>query len=298
MQRNGVPLKIRQQRNPVPLHSKMQESNRLVSIVIPAYNVGQYIGETLKSIVAQTYPHLEIIIINDGSTDNTEGVVQSFADPRIQYFFQLNRGVSAARNHGFLKTKGDYIVFFDADDVMSPDFLAARIEALENDTTIDFCCGALIFFPNHKEQLGACEDIPREVLLYQSNIETCPSNYLFRRTIVEKVSFDPELSSAADRFFLLNIAQFGKGIRVKKGILHYRFMPNSMSGQLTKKMVDDNAVFYEKVIAADLIPTDFRKEALLKGYYILGVSYLKIGEILKAIMYGIKFMKICITTVW
>jgi glycosyltransferase involved in cell wall biosynthesis len=240
----------------------MQESNRLVSIVIPAYNAGQYIVETLNSILAQTYPHFEIIIINDGSTDNTEGVVKKYSDTRIQYCFQENKGVSIARNNGFSKTKGAYIVFFDADDIMSPDFLEARLAVLDKDIKLDFCCGTLVFFPNHKEQLGACTDIPREVLLYQSNIETCPSNYLFRRKILEKVRFDPQLSSTADRFFLLQVGQISKGKRVEKGTLHYRFMPDSMSGQLSEKMVDDNALFYKKLIAADLIPTDFKKRSI------------------------------------
>jgi teichuronic acid biosynthesis glycosyltransferase TuaG len=277
-------------RNSILLYSKIQESKALVSVVIPAYNADAYIQETLDSILAQTYADFEIILINDGSTDNTEGVIQSYADSRIQYFFQKNQGVSAARNAGFLKTKGEYIVFFDADDKMSVDFLEARVEALKSDTTIDFCCGTLVFFPNYKEQLGACEDIPMEILLYQQNIETCPSNYLFRRNILEKISFNGQLSSTADRFFLLQVAQIAKGKRVESGILQYRFMPDSMSGQLTKKMVDDNEMFYSLLVEQNLIPLNIKQKALKKGYYVLGASYWKMGYCLKSIRYLFKYV--------
>jgi glycosyltransferase involved in cell wall biosynthesis len=276
------------------------QSTPTVSIIIPAYNAAAFIGETIDSILNQTYSDFEIIVINDGSTDDmvqtlhqvfgmTEGGVKSFSDTRILYFYKQNEGVSIARNTGFGFSKGQYIVFFDADDVMSPDFLEKRLGALEDNKEVDFCCGMLDFFPIKKEQLGACDDIPSEILLYNQRIETCPSNYMFRRSVVERVTFHPQLASTADRFFLLQIAQFAKGIRIKEGKLRYRFNPNSMSGRLTPFYVKDNERFYQLLEDNKLIPKSLENAALLKGYYILGAMNWKIGRWLKAGKFFIKW---------
>ena len=271
----------------------MQE-NPLVSIVIPAYNAAPFIKYTIDSILAQTYSNFEIIIINDGSTDNTEGVVKNFSDARIQYFFKQNEGVSIARNTGFKYTRGSYIVFFDADDLMSFDFLEKRINALKGNKDIGFCCGNLEFFPIHKEQQGACDDIPSEILLYYSHIETCPSNYMFRRNVVEKVSFHPQLASSADRFFLLQVAQFAKGKRIVDSNLKYRFSSAGMSGTLTQRLVDDNTRFYELVQKYDLIPQGIYRKVKLKEYYILAGMNWKMLNPIKTLWYSLFFFFIAV----
>jgi teichuronic acid biosynthesis glycosyltransferase TuaG len=270
------------------------QSTPTVSIIIPAYNAAAFIGETIESILKQTYSDFEVIVINDGSTDDTEGGVKSFSDTRILYFYKQNQGVSIARNTGFGFSKGKYLVFFDADDVMSPDFLEKRLGALEGNKEIGFCCGILEFFPIHKEQLGACEDIPSGILLYNQRIETCPSNYMFRRSVVERVNFHPQLASTADRYFLLQIAQFATGSRVEGGNLRYRFNPNSMSGRLTPQYLEDNERFYQLLKDNKLIPNYIEKDALLKGYYILGAMNWKMGRWLKSISYLVKWFGLSI----
>lgn len=102
----------------------------LCSIIIPAFNIEEYIGATLASVVAQTYRNIEVIIIDDGSTDATAKIVKAFAanDPRIVYLNQENQGPGAARNYGLRLAKGAYIVIFDGDDLMLP-MLVARVIA-------------------------------------------------------------------------------------------------------------------------------------------------------------------------
>jgi glycosyltransferase involved in cell wall biosynthesis len=95
---------------------------RLVSIIIPAYNAAPFLVETIQSLCNQTYTHWEAIIVNDGSTDNTATICDSFIDKRVSTIHQSNTGVATARNNGLALAKGDYIVFFDADDLMAPDF--------------------------------------------------------------------------------------------------------------------------------------------------------------------------------
>lgn len=93
------------------------------SVVIPLYNKAQFVGKTLQSVLAQTFADIEIIIVNDGSTDQSEAVVQQFDDPRIQYYLRENKGVAAARNLGITLASADYVAFLDADDYWYPDFL-------------------------------------------------------------------------------------------------------------------------------------------------------------------------------
>jgi glycosyltransferase involved in cell wall biosynthesis len=267
----------------------MQESKGLVSIIIPAYNAAVFIQETLDSILAQTYKNFEIIIIDDGSKDNTEGVVKQYTDKRISYKVKENEGVSIARNYGFPFSKGQYIVFFDHDDLMPIDFLEKRVEVLDDNDGIGFCCGKLEFFPKYKEQYGACEDIPREILLYYQHIETCPSNYLFRRNLVEKVKFHPNLAIAADRFFLLQIAQLSKGKRIEEAKLKYRFESTNFSAQLTPRYVEDNELYYTLLETHKLIPKQIANLAKQKGNYILGAMNFKISRPYQAFKYVVKW---------
>jgi glycosyltransferase involved in cell wall biosynthesis len=99
-------------------------------VVIPAYNVAPFIGDTLASLRSQTMAEWEAIIIDDGSRDGTGDVVAAFADPRVRLVAQANAGVSAARNRGMAEARGDALCFLDADDWLSPDALARMLAAL------------------------------------------------------------------------------------------------------------------------------------------------------------------------
>jgi len=103
----------------------------MVSIVIPLYNKEHSIATTLQTVLTQTWQDLEIIIVDDGSTDNSLSIVRCFADERIHIFQQANAGVSAARNRGIKEAHGELIAFLDADDEWKPDYLATQMELVE-----------------------------------------------------------------------------------------------------------------------------------------------------------------------
>jgi teichuronic acid biosynthesis glycosyltransferase TuaG len=277
------------------------QSSPTVSIIIPAYNAAAFIGETIDSILNQTYSDFEIIVINDGSTDDTEGGVKFFLDKRVQYFYKKNEGVSIARNTGFGFSKGKYLVFFDADDVMSPDFLERRVKALDKNTEIGFYCGEVEHFPikNEKPIYGACLDISREILLYQQDISTCPSNYMFRRSVLEthKIQFHPELSSPADRLFLMQVAAVTQGERVEGGHLKYRVREGSMSA-LTEKWLADNEKFYTLLKQLKLIPPKIATEVSFKKNNIFARVNWRLNRKRQAFICGVKlfmdFIKISI----
>lgn len=97
----------------------------LISVIVPCYNQGEYLSDALDSLIRQTYPTWEAIVVNDGSSDNTEEVALSYVhkDPRIQYVRQENKGLSAARNLGISKASGEFILPLDSDDMLAPEFM-------------------------------------------------------------------------------------------------------------------------------------------------------------------------------
>ena len=119
-----------------------------VSIVIPCYNQGQYLDEAVNSVLNQTYQDFEIIIVNDGSRDDTELVALNLSkkDTRILYYYKNNGGLSSARNFGYEKSNGDYIQFLVSDYTIYPDKLKKQIDIFENDKTIDICYTNYILF--------------------------------------------------------------------------------------------------------------------------------------------------------
>ena len=99
-----------------------------VSVIVPAYNTDAYIERMIMCLLKQTYKNLQLIFIDDGSTDKTAEIIKSFTDPRIEYYYQNNSGVSAARNSGLNKATGDKIFFFDSDDTFEPSLIRDCIE--------------------------------------------------------------------------------------------------------------------------------------------------------------------------
>jgi glycosyltransferase involved in cell wall biosynthesis len=100
-----------------------------VSVVIPAYNYAKFLANTVDSVLCQTYGNFELIVVDDGSVDNTRAVVEAYHDGRVRYVFQENSGLSAARNTGIRQARFDYIAFLDADDEWMPDLLEAGMKA-------------------------------------------------------------------------------------------------------------------------------------------------------------------------
>src|SRR5439155_24592191 len=101
----------------------------LVSILIPAYNAQEWIADTVRSAIAQTWPRKEIIVVDDGSTDHTLAVARHFESHSVRVVTQTNQGAAAARNKAFSLSRGDYIQWLDADDLLSPDKVAHQMQA-------------------------------------------------------------------------------------------------------------------------------------------------------------------------
>jgi len=125
-----------------------------ISIIVPIYNVAPYLPACLDSIIHQTYLNLEIILVDDGSTDSSNKICEQYktVDPRIQVIHQKNQGVSTARNAGLALAAGHYITFADADDLLEPSLLAECIKAIET--------GRMYCIMDLKRMSGKAEKFP------------------------------------------------------------------------------------------------------------------------------------------
>ena len=120
---------------------KLEDVNSLISIIVPVYNVQEYLPKCLDSIINQTYKNLEIILVDDGSTDNSGRICDEYAkrDKRIKFIRQKNSGQANARNKGIKESKGKYIAFVDSDDWIDEDFIETLEQYISNDNIV--CCG-------------------------------------------------------------------------------------------------------------------------------------------------------------
>lgn len=184
----------------------------MVSVVIPLYNKASHIAKTLKCVLAQTYTDYEIVVVNDGSTDNSAEVVRSCPDPRIRLIDQPNGGVSSARNRGTQEATGEYVAYLDADDEWEPDYLATQMSLVEK---YPYCT---VFVVNYR-----CSDINGRITYPIINNLPFTENdgELINYFIVASSSHPPicSITIMVRREAMLSIGGFPVGIRSGEDLL-------------------------------------------------------------------------------
>ncbi len=224
-----------------------------VSVVIPTYNYGHFIVEAIQSVLVQTYSNVEIIVVDDGSIDDTARRLTGFRD-RIRYIRQPNQGVSAARNRGILAAKGEFVGFLDADDKWHPQFLERLIPVLAarhdvalvgsgRSTDAECLCATI-------DEGTPVSDVPVEWLLTRHPL--APSAVVIRRSIFDVVGgFDTKCSGVADRDMWIRIAFAGRLAIVHARLAWYRIHGSSMSAPSnTRKMELDDLYVLRKAFAS------------------------------------------------
>ncbi|HIF9538797.1 TPA: glycosyltransferase [Photobacterium damselae] len=226
-----------------------------VSIVLPVFNAEDYVKEAIESVLNQTFRDFELIIINDGSTDNSSLIINKIHDKRIVYIEQENKGLSKSLNLGISKARGTYIARMDADDICMPDRLLKQVEVFEKNPDIAIVCGNVIYINSQgvgdRVSLTPSKDKAIRFKLKKGNVIFHPST-MFRLNIYNKTrGYDENINCYIEDYILwLQILEYGNIFCIKEPILKYRVLDNSISRSLPYGM--------DKVI---------RKVASEKGYY-------------------------------
>lgn len=247
-----------------------------VSVVIPMYNAERYIEETIQSVLSQTYEDLEVLIVNDGSTDDSLSVCRRFDDPRIRILCQENRGLAGARNTGIRHAQGKFIALLDADDLWLPTKLEEQVAHLENNpgVGVSFCLFSII--DDHGEAMGRSPtsrayDVSTAHLL-MSNPLGNGSTIVVRREVFEAIAIEAERDGQPATFYFDERFRAAQGVEdldcwlrisaltdwriacCPKVLVRYRFSANSMSNDARQMVASwDLAVDHAEAYAAEVV---------------------------------------------
>lgn len=214
-----------------------------ISIIIPTYNNAKYLVRCIDSILNQTYKNIEIIIVDDGSTDNTKDILKKYDYKSINYIYQKNRGVSSARNKGLQNSSGEYIMFLDSDDFYDCNYCKKMLKALINSDS-DICISGMKYkYPNFeilKEYYKSdCLFSDKNIInFYDENI----NNYLlysactkiYKRDLLKNVWFDENMKIGEDYIFNLQYLKRCKKIYYISNN-YYNYVSNTESATATLK---------------------------------------------------------------
>jgi len=227
----------------------IKRDNPIISVVIPTYNRKEALARAVSSVVAQSWAQWELIVVDDGSTDNTEEALWPFSDPRILYVRHTeNRGGSAARNSGISRARGEYVAFLDSDDEWFPEKLAEDVAAFSRPGVGLVYCGKELVDPDGRVLLRRIPSLEGELyrqLLAHDFIGSC-SRVAVRRDILEAIGgFDENLPARQDWDLWVRAAKLGKVGCVRKCLVRRHLGHEQISGSL-KRICDGHAKVVEK----------------------------------------------------
>jgi glycosyltransferase involved in cell wall biosynthesis len=229
----------------------------LISVIITSYNQARFVTYTVTSVLEQTYSPLEVIVVDDGSTDETKAELAPYLD-KIRYIYQLNQGVSVARNTGIKAAKGELIAFLDGDDLWLPHKLALQVECLEKSRDVGLVHSNVSYFgandEGERQTKGALTTYAGDCyaeLLLRNRITT--SSVLVRRDCLKQVGlFDEGIRKASteDYDLWIRIARYFEFAYVPDPVVLYRVHPNNAINDF-RTLIENERYVLEKSIEAD-----------------------------------------------
>jgi glycosyltransferase involved in cell wall biosynthesis len=217
--------------------SDIKIDSPLVSIIMPCYNGGKYLSETLESVYKQTYENWECIIMDDGSTDNSKQVISEYQkkDKRYKYFYQSNKGTSAARNNAIHESKGKYILPLDSDDKISPQYIEQAADVLEKSNDVKLVYAKAMLFGILKGPWNLRPYSQKEMLI--ENMIFCSA--LFRRTDFDNTpGFSEDMRDGFEDwdFWLTFLNESDKVHQIPEVHFYYRIRDNSRNPSVDEAM--------------------------------------------------------------
>jgi glycosyltransferase involved in cell wall biosynthesis len=265
-----------------------------VSVIIPNYNYGRYLKECIDSVLVQTYPNVEVIVIDDGSTDDSLSILKNYGN-RILVIEQANQGVSAARNRGIEEAKGELFAFLDADDAWDADKLNLQGAVLQ-DKNIGMVYTGLQFISEDSKETGqSLRGASGDVLEAMARMEppgmpaTGSSCLLLRKCLQDVGGFDQRLSTSADWDLWARIAAKYQVEFISKPLTRYRLHGNGM--HLNVRVLEkDNLLTLSKIFADPAASRVYRwkRRSYGKLFSILSGSHLGAGNYGRAFYFAFK----------
>ena len=274
--------------------------NPKVSVIIPTYNFEKLIGETVSSVLAQNYDNIEVIVIDDGSTDHTKEVLNRFGD-QIKYIYQNNQGESTARNCGIRQAQGQYLIFLDADDLLAPQTIQKSVDALTANPGYKVVFGQQDTFTvkeskkirfNTTKAFHSGDQFPQIV----RGISLIPGQFLLDRACLEEIgNFAEDLMFGEDWEFLLRLSKNYHFFYIPEIFAHKR---EHAAMQTFSKNRPDIVELRKGILKntfgpdAELIERRFLNRRIYADWYCAaGFTYLTGGNTLKAKEYVQKSLK-------
>lgn len=253
------------------------EAAPLVSIIIPCYNHGRFLGKALASVQRQLYPATEIIVVDDGSTDNTREVAQAFSS--VRYIYQPNQGLSAARNTGIRHSTGAYLVFLDADDWLFPQALSLNIAYLQQEPAAAFVSGGYMCIYEDENRIYPIQrsvEAEHYLQLLRGNYLGMPAVAMYQRWVFDEFLYDTALNICSDYDLCLRVARHYPVLHHTGYIAAYRQHRNNMSSNIPKML---NSILQSLRQHKPQLKTKIEKRAYAEGirywksYYCLNLYY-------------------------
>ena len=263
----------------------MSSTPPLVSAIIPNYNYGRYLGQAVESVLAQSYPAVEVLVVDDGSTDNSEAVAARYG-ARVRWFRQQHRGVSVARNRGVRESRGALVAFLDADDAWLPGKLEQQVRVIRQRPELGLVhCGEAVVDESGREVSRRVEGgagwVAEELLRCRRVVIVAPgSTALVPRAVFDAIGgFDPALSTFADWDFCYRIATRYRVGFVPEMLVNVRSHEGSMQRNVAA-MEHDMLLAYAKAFR-DAPPELRRLRRRCYGHLhmVLAGSFLKNGSV-------------------
>jgi glycosyltransferase involved in cell wall biosynthesis len=221
----------------------------MISIIIPTYNCEKYIGQAVQSLLAQTYKNFEIIVVDDGSTDETKAILEPYMD-KIRYVFQINGGESSARNRGLSMAKGNYIAFLDADDIYKPNKLEQQLNVFLKDSSVDIVYNDVEVVDenlqytstlNSEYMYEAKEDFLCMLLVRQ--IIPGPASIMLRKKCIDSgIRYPEQYRNAEDYQFIINLASHYRFKYLKECLYIYRRHSKNLTNNHSMQLKSEIAI--------------------------------------------------------
>lgn len=254
----------------------------MISIILPFYQSEKYLSTAIESVLNQSYQRWELLLINDGSTDQSKSIALSFHDPRIRYFEQSNKGVSTARNVGLANMKGNYFCLLDADDALPKHSLEKRIAMFSSNAAIDFVDGTVHKMDERLEKLKQkwSPDFfgnPLKDLVKLKGRSFFGPSWLVKRKPGITYRLQEGLTHAEDLLFYLELSRKGgQYAYTTEPILYYRDSPGSAMKNLNGlekgyRYIDSQLKHWMEVSRIDLLTYRFKfRKAMFLAYLEIG----------------------------